>query len=387
MLCTAVLLLQVPSNLYSFSYEPYPHWNYFFGRQPEIQHYLQSVAAKHHAYKFIQFYTTVIESRWMDQLKLWRITAVRTYGDLPGEQQLGHVNNASETFVYYTQFLVNAQGPLSNPQLPNIPGIDQFQGKQMHSAQWDPDYDFNNKRVVIVGTGASSIQIVPELAKNPTTHQVIIQRTAPWIVPRLDRRVTDFEKKLFTVFPSAQRLLRAIIYWAREMLVLNFVYRWPTRWVNIGLVKYFLRQQIDSKQHPDLLAKVEPNWELGCKRVLLSNDWYPALQQDNVELETDGVAEVFERGIKTKNGTVYDHIDCIVWSTGFQVQPQAKRLPISVYGRNGLLLDDNWSESVQAYKGVTLPNYPNLFFMLGYVLHFTHTYIIIVAMYYSVSYR
>jgi cation diffusion facilitator CzcD-associated flavoprotein CzcO len=187
----------------------------------------------------------------------------------------------------------------------------------------------------------------------------------------LDRVVTEFEKKLFSLFPPAQKLLRAIIYWAREFLVLNFVYRWPTRWINIALVRYFLRQQIDSTKHPDLLAKVEPSWELGCKRVLLSNDWYPALQQDNVEVETNGITEVFEHGIVTREGKVYDNIDCIVYGTGFNVQPQAQKLPISVYGRNGLLLDDHWCESVQAYKGMTLPSFPNFFLMLGYVNHNT----------------
>lgn len=230
----------VPSNLYSFSFAPHPEWNYFFGRQPEIRAYLEGVARKFGARPYIRFNTTVKEARWDHERQVWAIS-------YEGAKQ-----------PIYTQFIINGQGALSNPQLPKIPGIDKFKGKMMHSAKWEHAYDFENKRVACVGTGASSIQLVPELSKVKGLDLTVFQRTAPWVVPRLDRRVTSLEKMLFRVFPPAQKGFRALVYWAREIMVLNFVYRWPTRWINIQLVRFFLNQQIDSKKHPDLLKKVMP---------------------------------------------------------------------------------------------------------------------------------
>ena len=336
----------VPSNLYSLSFAPNPEWKFFFGRQPEIRAYLESIATRYGVRPYIKFNTTVERVDWDEQRQIWAITA-------KGSSQ-----------KMYTQFIINGQGGLSNPQLPKIKGIDSYKGRMMHSAVWDNSYDFKNKKIAVVGTGASSIQLVPELAKVEGLEMVILQRTAPWIVPRLDRKVTSVEKVLFRMFPFLQQGMRALVYWAREIMVLNFVYRWPTRWINIQLVNFFVKQQIDTKKHPDLLRKILPQWELGCKRVLLSNDWYPTLQQPNVTLEDDAIDEVKEHSIVTKGGKEYE-VDCIVWSTGFQVQPQGQRLPIAVYGKNGLLLDDYWSESVQAYKGICIPEFPNIFLMLG----------------------
>ncbi|CAF0933976.1 unnamed protein product, partial [Didymodactylos carnosus] len=328
----------VPSNLYSFSFEPYPKWSHFFGRQNEIWKYLEYITDKHNLRQKIQFNTKVTRAQWLDDENQWKVT----------------INNGRSV---YSRYLVSAHGPLSDAQFPtNIAGIDQFKGGMFHSAEWDTAYDFKDKRVAVVGTGASSIQLVPEIQKE-VKQLYIFQRTPPWIVPRADRKVTDTEKKLFERFPLLQKVMRAFVYWAREATIVSFAYRLPTKYINQQLVKYFLFKQV---KDPELRQKLTPTWELGCKRVLLSNDWYPTLQKPNVTLVTSGIKQVNEHSISTYDGNDYE-VDTIIWSTGFQVQ----EFPIDIRGLNDISIYDQWKDTMQAYKGITIPNFPNLFFLLG----------------------
>ena len=346
----------VPSNLYSYSFEPNSQWDYFFGRQHEIRKYLNHCADKYHIRPHIRHNSTVVRSTYDEQNQLWCI-------------------ETSDGFKVYTQIFVNAMGGLSNAAYPKIKGIDSFKGKMMHSAVWDKSYDFTNKTIAVVGTGASSIQLVPELAKQ-VKHLTVYQRTPAWVVPRLDRKVTELEKTFFRYIPLTQQLIRAVVYWAREANILAFLYRWPHRVINEQLVKYFMYEQVSD---PVLREKLMPKWDLGCKRVLLSNEWYSTLSQSHVDLETNSITEVTETGIHTADGNTCEY-DCIVWSTGFNVQPQFQKLPIEIRGRNGVLLDDSWSHTVHTYKGITVAGYPNMFLMLGYVLY------CIYIMYYLLAY-
>ena len=323
----------VPSYLYSFSFEPNPKWSHFFGRQPEIGEYLNNVTDKYDIRRHIEFNTSVTQLRWLDDRQIWRVTAE---------------SNGDEK-VYYARFVMAGQGPLSNAAYPtDIPGLGKFRGQMCHTAEWDKSIDFTNKRVAIVGTGASAIQAVPELHKRNLKQMIVFQRTPAWIIPRADRVVPQWEKVLYTKFPIFQKLVRAFVYWIRESTVLSFTYRLPVRYLNEELVKFNLRRQVKDKE---LRKKLTPNFDLGCKRVLLSNDWYSTLQQPNVQLVTNRIKEITEDMIVTHDGDRYP-VDIIVWSTGFQVQ----RFPIEIYGSNGRPIVDQWSQTMQVSVLLTVKN-------------------------------
>ncbi|CAF0939038.1 unnamed protein product [Rotaria sordida] len=332
----------VPSNLYSFSFEPNPNWSYFFSRQSEIGDYLEYCTDKYDIRRHIKFHTTVTKLKWIDDKQLWQITIQ---------------SNGQEKQVY-ARFVMAGHGPLSNASYPtDIPGMDKFQGQMCHTAEWNKTIDFTNKHVAVIGTGASSIQTVPEIQKAGVTQLLVFQRTPPWIIPRADRMVTNFEKQLFKRFPIIQKFIRSLIYWIRESTVLSFAYRLPVRFVNQELVKYSLHSQVKDKE---LRKKVTPIYDLGCKRVIPSNDWYSSIQQPNVKLITNRIQEVKSNSIVTCDGDEYP-VDIIIWSTGFQVQ----NFPLPIYGISGCSLAEQWSETMQAYRGVTVPNFPNLFLLLG----------------------
>jgi cation diffusion facilitator CzcD-associated flavoprotein CzcO len=217
--------------------------------------------------------------------------------------------------------------------------MDKFQGQMCHTAEWNKTIDFTNKRVAVIGTGASAIQAVPEIQKSGVTQLLVFQRTPGWVVPRSDRPVADWEKQIFTRFPIIQKFIRGVMYWIREAFVLSFTYRLPTRFINEELVKYNLRRQVKDKE---LRKKLTPSFELGCKRVLVTNDWYPALQQPNVKVVTNRIQEIKSNSIVTRDGDEYP-VDIIIWSTGFQVQ----KFPLPVYGVNGRSLVEQWSGTMQ----------------------------------------
>ena len=314
----------VPSNLYSFSFEPNPRWSYFFSRQPEIAEYLEHCADKYNVRRHIQFNQTVTHLEWLEDRQVWQVTTE---------------SNGTENKIY-SRFIMAGYGPLSNASYPtDIPGMDRFKGQMCHTAEWDKSIDFKNKRVAIVGTGASAIQVAPELHKQGLKEMLIFQRTAPWVIPRADRAVTNFEKRLFARFPILQKIIRAAIYWVRESTVLSFVYRLPLRYLNAELVKFNLRRQV---KDPELRKILTPSFELGCKRVLITNDWYPTLQEPNVKLVTDRIRELNENGIVTKDGKQHP-VDIIIWSTGFQVQ----QFSLPIYGKNKRSMKDQWSKTMQ----------------------------------------
>jgi cation diffusion facilitator CzcD-associated flavoprotein CzcO len=314
----------VPSNLYSFSFEPNPKWSYYYSRQPEIREYLEYCTDKYDVRRHIQFNTTVNELRWIEDRQLWRVIT----------------QTNSEEKVFHARSIVLGWGPLSNPAYPSdIPGIDKFQGQMCHTAKWDSTINFKNKRVAVIGTGASAIQAIPGIHKMGVSQLLVFQRTAPWIMPRNDRQFTDWEKDLFRRFPLVQKLIRAMLYWGTESLVFSFVYRWPVRFIIQRLALYNLERQVKSEE---LRKKLTPTWDFGCKRILITDDWYPTLQKSNVQLVTNRIREVRSHSIITYDGDEYP-VDIIVWSTGFQVQS----LPISVYGINECSLQKQWSESIQ----------------------------------------
>ncbi|CAF3679072.1 unnamed protein product [Rotaria sp. Silwood1] len=332
----------VPSNLYSFSFEPYPKWSHYFSRQPEIAEYLEYCTDKYNIRRHIQFNTNVTQLKWIDERQLWQVTT--------------QSNNQEK--IFYTQSIVLGSGPLSNASYPNdILGIDKFQGEMCHTAEWNKTIDFKNKHIAVIGTGASAIQVIPEIQQMNVSELLIFQRTPPWIIPRFDRLITDWEKNLFQYFPIIQKIIRGIFYWIMETLALAFAYRWSLKFIIDKLVKYNLERQV---KDIELRKKLTPTWEFGCKRMLITNDWYSTLQKSNVKLVTNRIQEIKSHSIVTQNGDEYP-VDIIIWSTGFQTQ----ELPLPIYGINGCSLAKQWSETIQAYRGVTVPNFPNLFILLG----------------------
>ena len=329
----------VPSHLYSYSFELNPNWSRSFSPQPEIQQYLRDTAAKYRVLDKHLFDTDVTLARWDNDSRRWLVDT--TSG------------------AFSANVLIGAVGALAEPALPEIDGIDTFAGEIFHSSRWNHDADLRGKRVALIGTGASAIQIGPELA-GTVGHLDVYQRTAPWVLPRGDRPYRRVEQLAFRHVPFAQRLAREAIYWGRELLVLGFAYQ-PRLLQAVQKIaqKNIARGIAD----PQLRKAVTPDWQIGCKRMLISNDWYPTLARDDVDLVTDGIAEIRPDAIVTKDGTVRA-VDAIVVATGFHVtdSPTFER----IVGAEGRSLADVWSDKgQQAYKGSAVHGFPNLLFVIG----------------------
>jgi cation diffusion facilitator CzcD-associated flavoprotein CzcO len=328
----------VPSHLYSFSFAPNPRWTETYSKQPEIRAYLQRVADDFGLRPHVRFGHTVETAAWNEQEKLWEIQ--------------------TDKGTMRARVLVAGMGPLAEPKVPELPGLEDFEGAVFHSARWDHDWDPKGKRVASIGTGASAIQYVPEL--QPDVEQLhVFQRTPPWVFPHNNRPVKDWERRLYSRSKLAQRLMRGSIYSGREVAVLGFVKNPKLMRVAERMAKRHMRSQISD---PDLLAKVKPDYTIGCKRILPSNKWYPALGEPNVELVTSGVKEVKRNSVVDEDG-VEREVDAIVFGTGFAVtdMPVAKQ----VRGRDGRTLDELWQGSPRAHLGLTVAGYPNFFLLLG----------------------
>jgi cation diffusion facilitator CzcD-associated flavoprotein CzcO len=329
----------VPSQLYSFSFAPNPSWSRSFSPQPEIQSYLQRVARDSGVLDRFRFDTGVEDASWDEDDQVWRVTT--SAGTLTAD------------------VLVTGSGGLSEPKLPEIKGIEQFGGEIFHSARWNHDSDLSGKRVAVIGTGASSIQIVPEIAER-VAHLDVYQRTAPWVMPRNDRDYTRVEKLAFKYLPGVQRLYRTGIYWGRECFVPAFTWQ-PKIAAPARLAA--LRNIEKGISDPGLRERVTPDFQIGCKRILISNSYYPALDRDDVELVSDGISEITPTGIVTRDGT-HREIDVLIVATGFYTTDQ----PIAhhIRGRDGRTLAEAWADSgMVAYKGTTVSGFPNLFQLVG----------------------
>jgi cation diffusion facilitator CzcD-associated flavoprotein CzcO len=327
----------VPSHLYSFSFAPNPNWSSTFSPQPEILAYLRGVAERFGVRPHVRFQTELESARWDEPEARWQLET--SNGPLSAD------------------VLIAAQGPLSDPSVPDLPGLETFEGKTFHSARWDHDHDLDGERVAVIGTGASAIQFVPRI--QPKVGKLhVFQRTAPWVVPHPNRPLKPLEHRLYGALPAAQLAMRAAIYWARETFVLQFRNRRMRRLATRLALRQLERQVPDA----GLRAKLTPRYEIGCKRILPTDEWYPALQRPNVELVTDSVAEVRPRSIVTANG-VEREVDTIIFGTGFHVTD----IPISerLRGRSGRTLAEVWDGSPRAYKGAAVSGFPNLFFLVG----------------------
>lgn len=329
----------VPSNLYSYSFARNPEWSRSFSTQPEIQRYLRTVADTHNVLDRHVFNCDVRSARWDSDAARWEVQTSRGR--------------------FTAKIVVSAVGALCEPALPDIKGIEGFRGEIFHSARWNHDADLTGKRVAVIGTGASAIQIVPAIA-GQTAHLDVYQRTAPWVLPRVDRAYTRLERLAFRYVPGFQQLSRLGQYLMRETQAVGLA-KAPVFMKPLQLAaQRHLRRQIKDR---DLRRRLTPDFQIGCKRMLLSNDYYPTLARSDVDLVTEGIDEVTSSAIVTKDGTVRE-VDAIVVATGFHVTDSPTFA--GIVGRDGRSLAETFEEiGMQGYKGSAIANFPNMFFLVG----------------------
>jgi cation diffusion facilitator CzcD-associated flavoprotein CzcO len=327
----------VASNLYSFSFAPNPKWSNTYSYQPEIWSYLQDVATKNDLRPLIHFNHDVTDISYDRTDRLWRITT--NQGD------------------FQARSVILAAGGLAEPRMPDIEGLASFKGPIMHTAKWDASVDLTGKRVGIIGTGASAIQTVPQIA--PTVGSLeVFQRTPSWILPHLGHDVTQRSMRLFSIAPLLQKFVRAFGYWQRELMVLGFV-KDPSRMTKgETMSREHLERQVPD---PELRDRMTPNYRLGCKRVLISNDYYPTFSRENVTLVTEAIKRVEPQGIRTVDDVLHE-FDVIITATGFYVTDNP--IGTKVHGAKGEQLAEAFRGDMANYKGTMFPNFPNLF-MLG----------------------
>jgi cation diffusion facilitator CzcD-associated flavoprotein CzcO len=340
----------VPSNLYSFSFAPKHDWTHSYPEQPQILEYLRDCVERFGIGDRIRLNTELEEARWEADEARWHI---ETSG------------GGSLT----ARVLVAAPGLLSEPALPLIPGIESFPGTLFHSARWDHEHDLAGERVALLGTGATAVQIAPRI--QPQVERLtVFQRTPPWVLPHPDREIGERQKRLYGRLPLMQKLSRAAIYTLREGYVLGMVVQPRLLKLPETVAKMHMRRQV---KDPGLREKLTPRYAIGCKRILLSEDWYPTITAPNAELVTDRIERVDGSAIVTAGGARRE-FDTIVLATGFSPTdpPIARRLR----GADGRTLAKTWHGSPQAYVGTTVAGFPNLFLLYGPNLNLGHSSIV-----------
>lgn len=328
----------VPSHMYSYSYELNPDWSRMFAPREEIQDYLRACAAKYGITPHLRFGKDVVALEYDDGRRGWTVTTQ------DGE-------------VLHTNAVVSGIGALHIPKFPEIVGRESFTGPAFHSAEWDHSADLIGKRVAVVGTGASAVQFVPQLAPD-ARHLTVFQRTPPWIHPKPDFAFSPAARRLLRL-PGAARTLRGGIYWALESRALGFAVDPRLMKAHERLALRHLEAQVPD---PVLRRTLTPDYVIGCKRILVSSDYYPALTRPNVSLVTDAITEIRPRSIVDAAGVEHE-ADAIVYGTGFKVVDALTDRHIT--GRDGLSVQDAWKGGVEAYHGITAAGFPNLFFLLG----------------------
>jgi cation diffusion facilitator CzcD-associated flavoprotein CzcO len=327
----------IPSHVYSYSFELNSAWTRAYASQPEILDYLRSTASRNGLLPHIRFRHEMTGAAWDQGTQRWEIT---TTGG-----------------TYSARILVSAVGSLSEPSVPDIPGLATFAGTVFHSAGWDHGHDLSGEEVAVIGTGASSIQFVPQIQPKVARLR-LFQRTPPWVIPRFDHEISAPERWLLRRVPLAPAAVRTLLYWLLEVRIVGFRNPRLMRQAQRLALRHLRRQVAD----PRLRAKLTPDYTLGCKRILLSDDYYPALTEPNVEVLTDGVAEVRPHSLVTTAGVELT-VDTIIFGTGFHVTdaPVAAR----IRGRDGRTLAEHWTPSMRAYLGMSVAGFPNLFLMIG----------------------
>lgn len=328
----------IPSLLYSFSFVANPGWSRAYPSAGEIYAHIEDMVDRFDLRRHIRFGTEVTGLAFDEDTGVWTVSAGRK--------------------KFRARTVVLASGPLPDSSFPALRGLDSYTGHKIHSARWDPDYDFTGKRVAVVGTGASAVQIIPELVKQAGFVKVF-QRTPGWVIPRVDMAMPAAVQDLFAKVPAAQQLARQALFWGHEASATALVWNTPLSGLVAQLGKAHLRATV---KDPWLRRQLTPDFTPGCKRMLVSSDYYPALQRDNCKLISWPIATVSPSGIRTSDG-VEHHVDAIVFATGYDVHLTGPPFPVT--GLGGRALADEWARGAQAFKSIQAHGYPNLFFMTG----------------------
>jgi cation diffusion facilitator CzcD-associated flavoprotein CzcO len=328
----------VPSHLYEFSFAPNPRWTRRFAPQAEIQAYIEDVARRHGVLDAIHTNTEVTGARWDEERSSWTLQ--------------------TSSGPHEADILITACGQLSVAKMPSIPGLESFAGPTFHTAQWRHDVDLSGKRIAVVGTGCSAIQTVPAI--QPVVAQLdVYQRSPGWTMSKMDFAYTERTKRLFERFPLLQRLDRLAVFALMELGAMGMTGR---RWA-LEPFRAGARRQINKAiEDPELRAAVTPEDEVGCKRLMLTDDWYPTLAKPNVELITDAIDAVTEGGVRVSDGTERP-AEVLVLATGFKTHGFVA--PMEIVGRDGRTLADEWAQVARAYLGASVPGFPNMFLLYG----------------------
>ena len=331
----------IPSHLYSLAFAPNPNWSRMFAGQEEILAYLDDVVADHDLGRHIALNTSVDQAIWDDDAALWRLV-------LSGGKALT------------ARVLVSAMGVLHHAAIPDINGLEGFAGKVVHTALWDKSLDLSGRNVAVIGTGASAIQVVPAIA-DEVASMTVFQRTPPWIVPKFDRAFDADEHHRFRRFPWLRRMLRNRLFWVHERRATGFTRQNPAALAKTeALCRGLLNKQV---KDDTLRARLTPSYKVGCKRLIISSDYYPALQKPGVTLETAAITRVEPDAIVTADGTRHV-VDTIILGTGYDVRRALAH--VEIRGRDGRTLQETWDESgMEAYLGTTVAGFPNLFVITG----------------------
>ena len=329
----------VPSHLYCFSFELNPEWSRRFAPQAEIQQYLERVTGKYNLHRHLHNSVEVLRNRFDDDSKLW-------------------LTELADGRVLRSHYVIAGGGALNIPSYPNIPGRESFAGISMHSMEWDPDFDYTDKRIALIGSAASAIQILPPVSEK-AAQVTMFQRSANYIAPRIDPVYDEKSRARFRRFPWLMKLERAF-YW----LYLEVIFYSATRKHSLlrnWLTAIMMRNMTDAIADPELRAKMTPDHKLGCKRPLVSSNFYPALNRKNVLIETTPIKAIEPAGIRTRNGRLHE-FDAIVYATGFDLK---KAMSLDVTGPRGIKLQEQWARGAAAYEGNSVPNMPNFFLITG----------------------
>lgn len=330
----------VQSHLYSLSFAPKSNWSKRYAEAPEIFSYIQDLVTDYNLRAFCRLNTEVLAAHYQAERCLWQL-------------------QLQDQSILEAQFVIFASGPLHIPQIPDILGIEKFQGKVFHSAQWDHTYDLSGKNVASIGTGGSAIQYIPEIA--PKCKQLyVMQRTAAWVIPRDERAYPNLEKKLFKKYDWFRKLHRTRLYWSNESRVVPIVKPGIMKFTQ-KLAELFIKYEV---KNPELARKLTPDYIMGCKRILVSNKYFPTFNRHNVELVTEKIQELTEHSIITQDGKERP-IDCLIYGTGFITDPRIYMKNFQCTGLDGAELNEVWKQGAESYYVIRMKDFPNLFQLLG----------------------
>jgi len=330
----------VQSHLYSLSFAPKSNWSKRYAEAPEIFSYIQDLVTDYNLRAFCRLNTEVLAAHYQAERCLWQL-------------------QLQDQSILEAQFVIFASGPLHIPQIPDILGIKKFQGKVFHSAQWDHAYDLTGKNVASIGTDGSAIQYIPEIAPQ-CKHLYVMQRTAAWVIPRDERAYPNLEKKLFKKYDWFRKPHRARLYWSNESRVVPIVKPGIMKFTQ-KLAELLIKYEV---KNPELAKKLTPDYIMGCKRILVSNKYFPTFNRHNVELVTEKIQELTEHSIITQDGKERP-IDCLIYGTGFITDPHIYMKNFQCTGLDGIELNEVWKQGAESYYGICVKDFPNLFQLLG----------------------